>query len=506
MKKNLFNSVKLTKPRGSTFDLSHDVKQSMKFGQLYPTMSLHVVPGDKIRLGCDALIRFMPLVAPVMHRMDVTMHYFFVPYRLLWDNWENFITNTEVGGTVPVVPYFNLSPANVNVNGNKLVTYFGIPLPANAGGIGTEKITAWEFAAMRFVYNEFYRDQDLIDEINYKLSDGLNDFLDFDDLLFRSWEHDYFTSARPEAQKGDPVSVPITSGDDIPVLKSADPGPGVDSEWQDTDLERVYALRQVSSDIGIGQDQLYVDAAGYNLGTLVSDYRRAFALQRWLERNSVAGTRYIEFIRAHWGVNSSDSRLQRPEYIAGSKSPVNISEVLNTTGTEDLPQGNMAGHGVSVTNGGYGTKFIEEHGVIIGLASVMPKTAYMQGISRHFHKFNNSWEYFTPEMEHIGEQAIINKELFAWDGTNGEADFGYTPRYAEYKYMPNRVAGDMMDDLKFWHLAMDFPNQPGLSQDFINCNPRTDIFAITDGTDYLISHIYHKIRASRLMSYYSTPI
>lgn len=499
-KKNAFNSVQLKKLNGSTFDLSHDVKQSMKFGILYPTLQMDCVPGDRIRIGCDALMRFLPMVAPIMHRIDVYMHYYFVPYRLLWPNWENFITQTEVAGNVPAHPYFDIGVGNMNTT---LHQYFGIPSPGNAGASGTERVSAFPWAAYQMIYNEYYRDQDIIDPVIFQLGDGSNSYSSFRDFRRRAWEHDYFTSARPEAQKGDPVSMPVNIMEDVAVFKNDTDFPN--SEWDDQNTERVVVDNDASTNPSIGQDYLFVPKESYEANTLVSDFRRAMALQRWLERNQVAGTRYIEFILAHFGVRSSDKRLQRPEYIAGSKAPVNISEVLNTTGTTELPQGNMAGHAVAVSQGGYGGYYCEEHGMIMGICSVMPKPAYMQGIPRNLLKYTNTWEYFTAEFEHIGEQAIKNKELYAFDGATGEEDFGYTPRYAEYKYMPNRVAGEMMDTLKFWTLAMDFAANPGLSQAFIDCDPRVDIFADAE-TDYIIGHIYHKIKASRLMSYYSTPI
>lgn len=514
MAKNAFNSVKLKKPNGSVFDLSHNVKQSLKFGTLYPTMTMDCVPGDRIRLGCSALVRMMPMLAPLMHRVDVYMHYFFVPYRLLWSNWENFITNTEVAGNVPAHPYFNLSAGNMNT---VLHQYFGVPTPSLAGNDGTEKVSAFPWAAYQFIYNEYYRDQNLINEVTWALADGENSYSSFRDFRIRAWQHDYFTSALPFAQKGDAVTIPL--GSQKVVLDPDWSAAGADPHFDDeTGTPETGAVTQQA---GVPPFFIQVGATtqrnAYNpdgslitedLGeaTTINDLRRAYALQRWLERNAVGGTRYIEHILAHWGVRSSDKRLQRPEYITGSKAPVQISEVLNTTGTTELPQGNMAGHGVSVTKGRYGSYYCEEHGLIMGIMSVMPKPAYMQGIPKHLLQTNNAWDYFTPEFEHIGEQEILKKELYGFNGTEGAETFGYTPRYAQYKYMPNRVAGDMMSTLKFWHLAMDFADTPLLNQEFIECTPRTDIFAAGGSADYLISDIHHDIKASRLMSFYSTPI
>jgi hypothetical protein len=257
----------------------------------------------------------------------------------------------------------------------------------------------------------------------------------------------------------------------------------------------------------IGANQLFASADNMEVQpTTINELRRAFRLQEWLEKNARGGTRYIENILAHFGVKSSDSRLQRPEYITGVKSPVVVSEVLQTGQSDTTPQGNMAGHGISVTSGRTGSYYCEEHGYIIGIMSVMPKTAYQQGIPKTFLK-NDPLDYFWPSFAHIGEQEVQVQELYAYT-SNKENTFGYVPRYAEYKYMPSRVAGDFRTTLDYWHLGRIFDSEPSLNQDFIECTPSATsrIFAVEDpDAQKLYCHVLNKIKAVRPMPKYGTP-
>jgi hypothetical protein len=501
--KNLFNSIKLTKPQKNSFDLSHDVKLSTQMGQLTPILTLECVPGDKFNLGCESLVRFAPMIAPVMHRMDVSMHYFFVPNRIVWNNWEKFITDANSG---IVAPYFNYSddynPYPLNT---KFMDYMGVP-PVPTGGVA-QQINALSVAAYQCIYNEYYRDQNLQAPIDYKLRDG-NNITSTDDrnrlltLRNRAWEHDYFTSSLPFAQKGAAVDIPIGLVEgDLPVYLNSASG---------TSLNGTPASVNVAAQGGrtdVPADSLYADTSNAEIEpTTINDLRRAFRLQEWLEKNARGGTRYIESILSHFGVRSSDARLQRPEYITGVKTPVVISEVLNTTGQNDgLPQGNMAGHGLSISSGKSGSYYCEEHGYIIGIMSVMPKTAYQQGIPKTFLK-NDTLDYYFPSFANIGEQPVTKNELYAYT-SNANDTFGYVPRYAEYKFMPSRVAGEFRTTLDYWHLGRIFATEPNLNSTFIECKPEdtTRIFAVEDGTDPLYCHVYNKIQAVRPMPKYGTP-
>lgn len=496
--KTIFNSVKVSAPGTNTFDLSHDVKLSCNMGQLVPTLCQEVVPGDRFTIGCDSMVRFAPLVAPIMHRVDVYMHYFFVPFRILWENWENFITNTEVAGNVPAAPYITLNASNWDA----LDDFFGIPQPIGPGNIN---LSAMFHAAYQCIYNEYYRDQNLVPEVDYTLTDGANLGSHLRTLRQRAWEHDYFTSALPFEQKGSAVELPLSAFPDVNVFSTSTTGGGFQTITSAPSNQTV--AEQPSATFPTLVNSLYADTSSINPATAtINDLRRAFRLQEWLEKNARGGTRYSENILAHFGVRSPDARLQRPEYITGTKSPIVISEVLNTGGDEaTLPQGNMAGHGVGVTMGQYGSYRATEHGCIIGIMSTMPKTAYQQGVPKQFLKITDFTDHFWPSFAHLGEQEIKQIELYA-DPATADATFGYTPRYAEYKFNPNRVAGEFRTTLDYWHLGRIFNTAPGLNQTFIECNPSHRVFAVTDPTqDKLYCQVLHKIRAERPMPKYGTP-
>lgn len=520
MSQKIFESVKYTKPGRSTFDLSHDVKASMKFGNLYPIMVEDVAPGDKFRIGCESLVRFAPMIAPVMHRMDCTMHYFFVPKRILWDNFMKWWKNEKDPLTnLPYEhPYINITWTTfpgIDSNWNILHDHMGIPSPLQNGGRpldGSVKINPFPFAAYQMIYNDYYRDQNLEPEVDFKLIDGDNDGNgDLVVMRRRAWMHDYYTSALPFAQKGDPVTIPIDGlvtlnpdavGDSTRFVQASDQQPdATGGNIQAAGASGTTLLQPTAEFLQYDpQGTLIVN----NANATLNDLRIAMRVQEWLEKSARGGTRDNEFIRVQFGVQTSDARLQRPEYITGIKTPVTISEVLNTTGTVDAPQGQMAGHGVSVINGNYGTYYAEEPGYIIGIMNVQPQTAYFQGIPKHFLKINEPTEHLFPVFGNLGEQAILNQEVYAYM-SNPDETFGYTPRYSEYKYTNNRVAGDFRTTLDFWHLARKFDSQPALNADFIKCNPDTRIFAVEDGTDYLWCHVYNKVTASRLLPFFGTP-
>lgn len=515
-KENFLNSVQVTAPGRNIFDLSHDVKLSMNMGELIPVMCTPTIPGDRFSIGCESMVRLAPMVAPMMHRCDITVHYFFVPNRLVWPNWEKFITNTKdsVTNLVPAHPFI---PIGEGGDWTRLCDYFGVPNPTDfATAPGTEQISALPFAAYQLIFHEYYRDQNLMQTDNniYPITclDGNNvtQTAALTALQRRCWEHDYLTSCLPFAQKGDAVNIPLNlEGEKARILHNDPTAVGNEAQWNQVSgggSGEVRALKENAADPLIDQDHLYADLSDASAQSTITDLRRAFKLQEWFEKLARGGSRYIEQIKAFFGVKSSDARLQRPEYITGIKAPIMISEVLNTTGTENAAQGDMAGHGIGVTEGAYGSYFCEEHGYIIGVMSVMPKPAYMQGIARHFKK-SNPFDYFWPQFEHIGEQEVLGSEVYAYqDAEYASGTFGYIPRYAEYKFENNRVAGDFRTTLDFWHMARDFDAPPSLNAQFVTCDPTHRIFAVEDpDVQKLWCHVYNKVKASRLMSKYGSP-
>lgn len=537
---NIFNSIRLKRPRRNVFYLSYENKLTANAGELVPIMCKPVVPGDKFRVNTEMLVRLAPLVAPMMHRVDVFTHYFFVPNRLLWNQWEDFITKGVDGTGVPAFPkialradWVNPTSAAALLNDGSLWDYLGLPTIGGFNGIAFPErspnsvippvgyeVSALPFRAYQLIYNEYYRDQNLTQPIDFTFDGGLvtnvTEVMSLLTLRRRAWEKDYFTSALPWVQRGPDVTVPVNnnSGSLDVVLKDS-PHADVYHVPGTTAFPKDGALRSISGALVIGggePDPAYLEPSNFQvnvdeLGVSINDLRTSNALQRWFERNARSGSRYIEQILSHFGVRSSDARLQRPQFLGGGRTPISVSEVLQTSSTDSTsPQANMAGHGISAgVNHGF-KRYFEEHGYIIGIMSIRPRTGYQQGVPKDFRKFDNMDFYF-PEFAHLGEQEIKNEELYLQQTPAGnDGVFGYTPRYAEYKYSMNEVHGDFRGNMAYWHLNRIFSESPNLNTTFVECNPSNRVFATAGTSDdkYWIQ-LYQDVKALRLMPKYGTP-
>lgn len=534
-KNNIFTQVPGPKVHRNLFDLSHEVKMSGKFGFLYPVLCVECLPGDVFRDSMNVMLRTAPMLAPVMHRFDVTTHFFKVPNRLLTDHWEDFITGGQDGTAVPVLPYLPVLDAafnNMTVKGS-LWDYLGLPIVAPTSD-SIERISMLPFRACAKVWNDFYRDPNLHDpmELHVDLqgdvstAPGVFEIMDINNYR-RAFEKDYFTSALPWAQRGAQVLMPLSGvavegdivykdganqeiifnsdGTDLAIGGSANvvPGTGLGAFLRNTGEVKNLNVENI--------DSITFD----NASTTINDFRRALAIQKWLEANARGGARYVEQIQGHFNVTVPDYRLQRSEYLGGGRQPVQISEVLATAEGVSTDIGEMAGHGLSVGKSNQFTYRCQEHGFIVGFLSVTMRTAYSQGISRMWSR-DDKFDYAWPELANLGEQEIKSKELFfsaamADDAANQGA-FGYIPRYAEYKFHNDRIAGDFRDTLGFWHEGRRFLSRPSLDAEFTTINENSAleetfrrIFAVQDGTDYLWMQLYHRLTVKRPLPYFGVP-
>ena len=545
--KHLFSQIPRAQISRSVFDRSHGWKSTFDSGYLVPFLVDEVLPGDSYKVKFNFLARLSTPVVPTMDNLFLDTFYFFVPYRLLWKHWEQFNGQQDYPGasTDYLVPQ-TTAPIDGGFSNGSLEDYFGIP--TGVKGIKVNELAARAYA---LIWNEWFRDENLQNPINLSTfqeistASGLDDvglgdagFTGIHNLLRRGKRHDYFTSALPWPQKGPGVELPLNGN--APVRTFADgklfeegrivlPGDhnetGKDARlryFNDGELRKIGTRTEAFQDSsfmkwfggydGVDYDTV-ADLSSVTAAT-INSLRQAFQIQKLYERDARGGTRYTEILRSHFGVISPDSRLQRPEYLGGSESPVIINPVVQNSATgstgAETPQGNLAAYGLaSSTSAKHGfTKSFVEHGIIIGLLNVRADLTYQQGIPRMFSR-RTRFDFYWPVLAHLGEQAILNKEIYA-QGTPADDDvFGYQERYAEYRYFPSMITGKLRStdpqSLDVWHLSQKFDNLPTLSAQFIQDNPPVSrILAVQNEPQFIIDS-YIEMKCARPMPVYGVP-
>lgn len=487
----------------SKHSLSHYRLTSLNMGQLVPVMCEEVLPGDTFRQQSSVLMRVAPLVAPVMHPCHLMIHHWYVPSRLLWDNWEPFITGSDPAKVLPT-----MTIASTDANAKHLGQHLGIGADLNTGSIVVQTLP---FRAYNKIYNEFYRDQDLQAKLPERTGDTGDLVADYG-LKLANWEKDYFTTARPYPQQGANEELIALGAATAPVL-----GLGKFNQTFPLSNQSVYESDGTTSTFafaahidGTANDSNNLKMEGtaatggfpniradlQNAGIKVNEWRRAMAMQRMREHRNRFGSRYRDML-AFLGITSSDARLQRPEYLGGGKQTIAFSEVLSTADTGTAVVGEMAGHGIAALRSRPYKRFFEEHGYVLSLLCVRPVSVYMQRVPRHFLRRDYE-QFWQKELEMLGEQTITNFEVYG-DAAAPSGTFGYIPRYDEYRHAEGSVAGEFRNVLDYWHLARDFTAQPVLNGTFVECDASERIYASATN-DQLYAMVAHRIAARRLVS------
>lgn len=514
----------------SAFDVQFTHKTTFDSGVLVPVYVDEVLPGDSFRVRMTAFARLATPIVPVMDNIIMESFFFFVPNRLVWEHWERFMgeQDSPTDTTVFLLPQLALLSADIQPM--LLPDYFGITL--NNVAARNINVNALPFRSYNLIWNEWFRDQDLQDKVVVDVDDGPDDPADYQPV-FRGKRHDYFTSARPWPQKPFNAQIlqgvastgggglgPLVPGQNMQLPQSGAPvtglgwtpglGPvaGTPIMYTGNRTETPTWMNSTASGAFLAKS---TDASIPDIRVLVNDIRTAVMVQDFLERNSRGGTRYSEWTRSQFGVTSPDARLQRPEYLGGGRANVTVNPVAQTSATEaGTVLGELAGIGTAIAQGHGFSQSFTEHGHIIGLVSVRADLTYQNGTHRMWFR-KTQWDFYVPALAHLGEQAIISKEIFS-DGSAGDHDvFGYQERWSEYKYKPSRVSGAFRSSntapLDMWHLAQDFGTRPVLNSDFIIEAPpmeRVLQVATTAGQEFLFDSFF-EVRMVRAMPMFSLP-
>lgn len=554
---NRFSMIPSVNIKRSVFDRSHAYKTTLNSGYLVPFYLDEVLPGDSFKLNVTFLCRMNTPIVPIMDNIYLEAFFFFVPARLVWDNWQKFNGEQKNPGdsTDFLIPILQGNPTFQN---GSIYDYFGIPTGVQLQSANTP-INSLPFRAYNLIWNEWFRDENLQNSLEVPTGDG-PDSPNLFTLQKRGKRHDYFTSALPWPQKGPAVDVGLSgnapvvgfgegqswtltgvgvnnpswylegnpairyspkqsSEHGVPLLThpSADSTYGDTLAFQDSSFDDTYnpllTLSGTSSEF-TGMEfsnpsvSPYADLSQVNAIT-INDLRQAFQIQKLLERDARGGTRYTEILRSHFGVISPDARLQRPEYLGGARSRINIVPVSQQSSTDSTsPQGNLAAFGLGVHGSRGFTKSFVEHGYIIGLVNIRTDLTYQQGLNRLFSR-RSRFDFYWPSLAHLGEQAILNKEIYAQGTAVDNQVFGYQERYAEYRYFPSMITGKLRStdaqSLDVWHLAQKFDSLPTLSSQFITENPPIDrVIAVPSEPQFFLD-TWFDCKCARPMPVYGVP-